>query len=249
MDPFVALLSWLTIRGPKNGYIFCDVKNNSGCTKINCSIPLSASRFTKILPDKLRTIGIGTSDVSMFSGHSLKRGCVQLLRSLGLRDKCVMERIQMTGSRAYTLYTESFNDCAPTTLPRFASNADFLRHADRMNQEKNILLDQKGLEEFIEKVGRDESVCDAPVLISSLNDPEEQVSNLDQNSSMESSVKCNVQGCIIERDGLRNFAPSHKCSICSSSVHVICVSKILKLQVKDSDDPLYCTNCFSNFQF
>ena len=73
LDPFVAILSWLTIQGPKDGFLFCDVKNNSGCCKIDFSSRLTSTRLTKLLCSKLLTIVIARADVLMYSGHSLKR--------------------------------------------------------------------------------------------------------------------------------------------------------------------------------
>ena len=92
LEQFSALLSWMTVRGPQERFLFCDVRNNRGINVIDCSSPMTAARFTKVLRTRLESIGVGSCDVAMYSGHSLKRGCVQLLRSLGLREEYVVQK-------------------------------------------------------------------------------------------------------------------------------------------------------------
>ena len=74
----------------------------------------------------------------MYSGHSLKRGSVQLLRSLGLRDKYFGHRVQMVGHKTCENYYETYYDCAPEELPRFSSEGEYLRHAMRLMEKKKL---------------------------------------------------------------------------------------------------------------
>ena len=88
MDPKIVLLSWLLVRGPQEGFLFCDtVQKGSGFYKINPSKSLSSARFNSLMGNRLLDVGIGSGYVLMHSGHSLKRGSVQLYQSLGLRDE------------------------------------------------------------------------------------------------------------------------------------------------------------------
>ena len=141
MDPKVALLSWLTVRGARDGYIFCDVRlSKTGICKINPAKPLSSNRFSKLMRLRLTSIGIGERDVRMYSGHSIKRGAVQLYRSLGLKDEYIMKKVQMVGANAYLRYCEAFNDCAPEELPRFSGVQDYISHASRIHKERQMFL-------------------------------------------------------------------------------------------------------------
>ncbi len=75
MDPKVALLSWLTVRGCSEGFVFCDARVSSqGICKYDPSKPLSSDRFTKLMRHRLSSIGIGKGDVRMHPGHSIKCG-------------------------------------------------------------------------------------------------------------------------------------------------------------------------------
>lgn len=153
MDPKVALLSWLTVRGTADGYVFCDVSTgNQGFCKINTSKALSAARFTAMMRKRLLTIGISSGDVAMYSAHSLKRGSVQLYRSLGLRDEYIMQKVQMVGPRAYATYCAAYNDCAPNDLPRFASAEEYIQHAARIMGERNLLLNDEAYANFMSEV-------------------------------------------------------------------------------------------------
>ena len=150
MDPVTALLSWLMIRGTCDGFLFCDVTTNShGVCKIDPSRALSAARFNSLMRSRLLSIGISPGDVLMYSGHSLKRGSVQLYRSLGLRDEYVMQRVQMVGPRAYANYCEAYNDCAPEDLPRFASAEEYLQHARQIMEERKMALDETAYSRFV----------------------------------------------------------------------------------------------------
>lgn len=48
MDSKFAFLSWLTIRGPSEGFVFCDVRlSKTGICKMDPSKPLSSDRFRR----------------------------------------------------------------------------------------------------------------------------------------------------------------------------------------------------------
>ena len=53
----------------------------------------STHGYTEFLRMRLRMCGVGPGVTELYSAHSLKCGCVQLYRSLGVRDKNVMEVI------------------------------------------------------------------------------------------------------------------------------------------------------------
>ncbi len=88
----------------------------------------------------------------MYSGHSIKRGVVQLYHSLNLRDEQIMEIVQMKCSHAYANYCAAYNDCAPPSLPRFSSWRDFVNHAETIGLEQNLVYNQKKYEDFVVEV-------------------------------------------------------------------------------------------------
>lgn len=130
MDPVIALLSWLTCRGGTNGPLFCYYTITRAEIRLNNENPLSVKQFTSFLRDRLVKVGIGQGGAKIFTGHSIKRGSVQLYRSLSLRDEMIMEIIQMTVHHAYENYCAAYNDFAPEELPRFSNIADYIAHAN-----------------------------------------------------------------------------------------------------------------------
>lgn len=152
MDPFVAILSWLTTRGATDGYVFCDMTDNRGVCKVDTSRSLSSTKFTAILRNRLRQIGVGKSDSEMYTGHSIKRGSVQLYRSLGLRDEFVMQKIQMSGYRAYANYCAAYNNCRENDLPRFTNVKDYIEHAAQIAVESDIVYDDGAYKSFCVEV-------------------------------------------------------------------------------------------------
>lgn len=150
MDPLLAILSWLCVRGSSPGPVFCDVTVTvNHYSKINCDKPWSAKGFKDFLRSRLNSIGVGPSDCERFSGHSIKRGSVQLYRSLGVRDEMIMEIIQMTGNHAYANYCAAYNDCAPEDIPRFTSITECILHAEEICREKSIMHNDEDVERFI----------------------------------------------------------------------------------------------------
>ncbi len=55
---------------------------------------------------RLSSIGIGKGDASIYSGHWINRGAVQLDRSLELKDEYIMKKVQMGGENACLRYCE-----------------------------------------------------------------------------------------------------------------------------------------------
>ena len=78
MDPFLALYSWLDIRGTSPGPIFCDIRDSKAGSTLGTTEQWSSKRFTDLLRNRLMSIGIGSEDAKMYSSHSIKRGSVQL---------------------------------------------------------------------------------------------------------------------------------------------------------------------------
>lgn len=133
VDPFVAFMAWLCIRGNRSGFVFCEV---SGKGMVDVSKPWSSRSFTEFFRSLLRMCGCGSRAVDMYSGHSLKRGCIQLYRSLDIRDEQIMQIVQMTGPNAYSNYCAANNDCAAEDLPRFSSVNMFMEHSDTLRDEE-----------------------------------------------------------------------------------------------------------------
>jgi len=135
MDPKLALLTWLRTRGDQPGFIFCDVREVRHGHVIDGSKPFTAETFSKFLQLRLKSMGIGSGDALMYTGHSIKRGCVQLYRSLRLTDEYIMELIQMNGHAAFMNYTAAYNDCNPTEMPRFTSIDATITHCKKIVEE------------------------------------------------------------------------------------------------------------------
>ena len=148
LDPFLAPYSWITLRGSASGPIFCNVKSTTAGKTVDTTRPWSAKKFTDFLRKRLISIGIGTEDVLMYSGHSIKRGSVQLYRSLGMHDEAIMEKIQMSGQHAYANYCAAYNDCAPPSLPRFNSVTTYIRHANKISKGSDLVHDPVAFQAF-----------------------------------------------------------------------------------------------------
>ena len=152
MDPFLALYSWLTLRGSSPGPLFCDVNKTRNGWVIDTKAPWSSKKFTEFFRGQLSSIGVGSGDLALYSGHSIKRGSVQLYRSLGLRDEAIMEIIQMSGYQAYSNYCAAYNDCAPPELPRFNSVKEYVRHAETICEESEQIYGKDDFAKFLEHV-------------------------------------------------------------------------------------------------
>lgn len=150
MDPKVALLSWLTVRGAYQGFVFCDVRlSKNGVCKIDPSKPLSSDMFRILFRERLSSMGIGAGNLQMYTGNSIKRGSVQFYKSLSLKDECIMKKVQMIGSNAYLRYCEAFNDCAPQELPRFSCVEGYVAHAARLHKERQMFLSIPGYGKYM----------------------------------------------------------------------------------------------------
>lgn len=154
MDPHTALLSWMIERGDKPGPIFCDIQVKENMYIKNQQKAWTSDSFRTFLQDRLKSIGIGDSDCTWYTGHSMKRGSVQLYRSLNVRDDYISkEIIQMKGWNAYANYCSAYNDCAPSSLPQFSSRSDMIKHATQIGNEPSSeqIQNPKDFSEFIEK--------------------------------------------------------------------------------------------------
>lgn len=102
MDLFVALLSQVKMREVTDGSIFCDIKKFSKGFHINQGAGWSSSKFTAFLRERPDPISVASADVKIYSGHSLKRGYVQLYRSLNVCNERIMKlfKIKFTTSTA-----------------------------------------------------------------------------------------------------------------------------------------------------
>lgn len=84
--------------------------------------------------------------VSKFeTGHSLKRGCVTLLRIFSMEDEDVMTWIKMDGVRTFPRYTEAFNDSAPPPLPHFCTLEAMEVHMEGMQPPQIYTINQWSL--------------------------------------------------------------------------------------------------------
>jgi hypothetical protein len=140
MDPNLALNTWLQHRGLGPGFVFCDVFHTG---RVNCIRPWDHKSFFQYMRGRLRNIGLGSDIAARFSGHSIKRGSVQLYRKIGMTDVWIMQRINMVGEGAYTRYTEMYNDAVPVPVPTFASVAAAVEWAKHGTHSLGDMLDDE----------------------------------------------------------------------------------------------------------
>lgn len=148
MDPFMALFSWIVARGYDDGFLFPDVIFTSAGTSLKYEKPMSCHRFVCFMRSRLELIGIGCDDVGAYTGYSLKRGSVQLHRSLGYMDEFIMRKIGMVGPNAYANYCATYNDYSPGELPRFNSWKHMVHHAEAIAGDTTWMKDCSSFEEF-----------------------------------------------------------------------------------------------------
>lgn len=152
LNPFVALISWMRMRGNRPGPLFCDVKEMKSGSVINCGRILKSKKFQNELQGRLRFLGFGEDTLAGFSGHSLKRGAVQLYRSLRLRDEEIMRRMQMKDYAAFMRYTATFNNATPGSIPQFNSRQEYIEYASALLGEKEVLYDTERFDSFMVEV-------------------------------------------------------------------------------------------------
>jgi hypothetical protein len=117
LDAGMALGLWLAHRGSDDGFLFCNFVGG----RLDFGRSWDPKTFIDYMRQRLILAGEGSGNVRYFTGHSIKRGSVQLYRTLGVSDTWIMRRIHMTGEYAYLRYTEAFNDAAPIPVPEFSN--------------------------------------------------------------------------------------------------------------------------------
>lgn len=152
MDPFIALLYWIAGRGNDDGPLFPDIVKTLGGERFVYKRPLSSNKFVTFMRDRLCSIGVGKADASSYTGHSLKRGCVQLHRILGYMDEFIMRKLGMVGPNAYFNYCAAHNNDAPKELPRFNSVAHLIEHAKIIARNTKRVTDAESYDEFEREV-------------------------------------------------------------------------------------------------
>lgn len=80
-------------------------------------------KFVDFLRLRLGDVGVPASETGLYTGHSLKRGGVQVMRSLGVKDLSIMKWFGMTGQSSYLRYTELCNAMAIEGVPDFCSSS------------------------------------------------------------------------------------------------------------------------------
>lgn len=152
MDPFISLSSWLEIRGDTPGFVFCDIDGdpNVGKQRLKHGDPWPAEKFKKFFQTRLIQLGMAPQLAKFYTGHSLKRTCVQLLRTLGVLDVDIMQRVKMEGVRAYLRYTEAFNPNQPKRAPGFSSIEANRCHVENVMSGRQVREDEAQYE-FMER--------------------------------------------------------------------------------------------------
>lgn len=119
MDPMFVLISWLIRRVYSDGFLFFNILRTKSLqlghsepwTRIFCFIDARP-----IYPD-----WNGKNTAKARTGHSRKRGGVQMLRFLCVKDSYIMQWFDMFGDEAYLRYIESINNLQDVMVPDFCS--------------------------------------------------------------------------------------------------------------------------------
>ena len=139
MDPIFAFSMWLHVRGNVEGYVFCQVVGEGSNAKIVHHTPYSRKTLLNFLQSRSMTLGYGVRRAKRFTGHSAKRGGVQLMRFLGCTDLYIMNWFKMSGQKAYIRYTEGFNDLSGLNVPAFHSTEALQSHARAASKIEEIM--------------------------------------------------------------------------------------------------------------
>lgn len=139
MDPLFALAAWVYARGNLDGFLFCNIVRSDSSSRMILEEPWPRKSFVSFMQERFRDIGFGSGVLNAHTGHSPKRGGVQLLRFLGCKDTFIMKWFGMTGQIAYLRYTEGFNDARGTAVPDFASSSDLQAHAIALKDLEQVL--------------------------------------------------------------------------------------------------------------
>ena len=141
MDANLALAAWVLRRGDAPGYLFCSVSNLSQL-RIDHEVALPRNQFIRFLHSRLESIGVPPAHIQSYTGHSIKRGGVQLLRALGVTDATIMKWFGMSGEGSYIRYTEICNQSNFKEVPGFSSSDGMVNHVE-------ALLNRQKAEEYI----------------------------------------------------------------------------------------------------
>lgn len=130
LDPGIAMIRWLEVRGDAPGPLFPELKSNNGLlAQLDFTERFSTSNFKKQLTFFLTGSGVAPDRAASFTSHCMKRGSIQLLRKLGFSDMEIMRRVFMTGVVSYLNYTENYKGFQADPIPEFSNigaMSDFL---------------------------------------------------------------------------------------------------------------------------
>jgi len=152
MDPFIALMTWLLVRGSNVGPLFCDYKMTKGGLVLQTSFPIIPSKFIALMRDRLQRCGVGKEDVKAYCTHSIKRRAVQSYRNIGRTDFQVMDHIGIVGEGAYWKYAGLHRLDTPKQLSQFPNSEDLIRHAKELVVESEVIYNEDALKNWLSDV-------------------------------------------------------------------------------------------------
>lgn len=144
MNLLFAFISSLVVRGNHNGFLFCNIQGIILSQRLLFHEARSRKSFVNFVQGRFTEIGVGSSTVQAHTGHSLKRGGVQLLGFLGCKDLFIINWFGMTGQTAYLRYTEGYNDASGVRVPDFAFSEAMLAHARARYMVEDIMNLEEG---------------------------------------------------------------------------------------------------------
>lgn len=134
MDPFLAVLLWIDVRGDHSGPLFCEVIGDDIGQYLNFGKSWPVDRYCHHLRKRAMDAGWSERDANCITGHSGKRGCVQLYRLLGVSDTEIMELCMMASLQAYMRYCELSEASSRRDLPKFRDHQSFMAHARELEE-------------------------------------------------------------------------------------------------------------------
>ena len=134
MDTRIALTFCILARGDAPGFLFCNIAGVHSL-RIMHDEPWTKRSYIEFMRIRLQSICISPVHATSVTGHSGRRGGVQLLRFLGVKDVCIMNWFGMKGGQSYIRYTDICSQNDDTPLPDFNSSDSLLAHA---NNTRNI---------------------------------------------------------------------------------------------------------------
>lgn len=89
MDPMLLISIWLMRIGDADELVFCNIAGSNNLRIVHYEL-WNRKALSSLMHERLTMIGMVERKVKVLTGNSPKRGRVQLLRVLGVKDAYIM---------------------------------------------------------------------------------------------------------------------------------------------------------------